>query len=331
MMKRFIALSCLFLAVLSCRRIPLYDADSSVYLNVDIHPSTGINIPEPLSGVVPEEFRIKVDGRIPERLQANFYDVESHRLAYTAFTGPNGGFVDVAPGRYDIVVYSIDSDVTRIDKTSSRGSGYAYSPEAGTRLLLSGDSEASVASKEKYTVIREPDHIYVGRKESVEIPEHSTADETIVIDITATTLVDAYILRVINVDGIENFGAGRAYFTGQVRSRALWDGRNLLEPAAIAAVCLADSGIGEIYSVFNTFGKYPNVSSKLFLNIAVANSSGDSREYVFDVTDQFENPDNTGHVIVVTDRIDIPKPGSGSGGLAPDVDDWDEEHKDIDL
>ncbi|WP_308761457.1 hypothetical protein [uncultured Bacteroides sp.] len=63
----------------------------------------------------------------------------------------------------------------------------------------------------------------------------------------------------------------------------------------------------------------------------LTNASGDKREYVFDVTDQFDNPDNTDHIIEVSDPIDVPDSGSDSGGFKPDVDDWDEEHKDIDI
>ncbi len=325
-------LSCLFLVcAASCKRVPLYDADSSVYLNVQISTSTGIVAPEPLNGVIPDGLRTKLDGRVPERLQVNFYDVETHKLVTKAYVGPTGGFVDITSGLYDVVVYNIDSDATRAGGVENLVSAYAYTAEDGTRVFGKYDHDISSVPQETFTLIREPDHFYVGRREDVLIPEHSAEDETIVINITANTLVDAYILRVLNVNGIENFGAAKAYFTGQVRAREIWDGRNILEPAAIAVNCGAARGLGEIYSVFNTFGKYPGASGRLFLNIDVANSSGDKREYVFDVTDQFDNPDNTNHVIMVTERIDIPKPGSSSGGLAPDVDDWDETHKDIDL
>ena len=45
-----------------------------------------------------------------------------------------------------------------------------------------------------------------------------------------------------------------------------------------------------------------------------------------DITDQFND---AGHVIHISDSIDIPKPESASGGIAPTVDPWEEINHDV--
>ena len=60
-------------------------------------------------------------------------------------------------------------------------------------------------------------------------------------------------------------------------------------------------------------------------------STEDGRfRWQYDVTDQWDNPDNTGHLIIVTEHIDIPEPGSGADtGFGPGVENWNEHVIDI--
>lgn len=332
-MKRIVLLLLVAVAAMSCQRVPLYDAESGVYLRIDLSIKATIDVPEELRANLPADLKAKADGRVPERMQVNFYDVETHALVTKAFVGAEGGYIDVAPGVYDIVVYSMDCDVTRVDKPESRGSFYAYTAVEGNRVVpmskANGDAAQAPVS---YPVILEPDHLYVGRKENVVIPAHSSADDVIEIHVDASTMIETYIFRAHNVKGIENAASIKAYITGQARARGIWDLRYINGQAIIGTTCYADRAAGEIYTVFNTFGKFPNADNQVFLNIEVTNSSGERQEYVFDVTDQFDNPDNTNHEIDVDDEINVPKPGGGSGGgFQPDIDDWDDEHTDIDI
>lgn len=329
-MKKLIFLLIVAFSVASCQRIPLYDADSGVYLHIDIKQIEGTSIPEHLKDKMSAELWRKVEGRTPERMQVNFYEVDSHMLVAKAFVGPQGGYIDVAPGVYDIVVYSIDADATRVSQTERRGDVYAYTSGKGNRVVpqdVGGESIEPVS----YPVVVEPDHIYVGRLDGAVIPAHTIVDETVELYTDASTLLETYLFRAYNVTGINNVASVRAYVTGQAQAKCLWDGRYTLGQVIIGVSCQIDPDSGEIFTVFNTFGKYPNSSNKVYLDIVVRNASGDEREYVFDVTDQFDNPDNTNHEIIVSDGIDVPNPGAGSGGFSPDVDDWDEERKDIDI
>ena len=212
----------------------------------------------------------------------------------------------------------------------SRGSIYALTGQKGSRFLTLTKGEAALQPIE-YPIIKEPDHLYVARKESVIIPEHSVVDETIEIYFSASTIIDTYIFKATNVKNIQNVKSVEVCFSGQASCKHLWDRRFNQNDALISVDCYADVKNNELITVFNTFGKLPNNYNFVFLSINNPGNNAEGREFVFDVTDQFDNPDNTAHLIIVSDEIDVPAPGSGYGGFEPDITDWDEEHRDIDI
>ncbi|MBQ7458517.1 MAG: hypothetical protein IJS70_05035, partial [Bacteroidales bacterium] len=79
------------------------------------------------------------------------------------------------------------------------------------------------------------------------------------------------------------------------------------------------------------FGKFPNSENHVFLNVLVTTGGGGKYQWVFDVTNQFDNPDNLGREIVIEDPIVVPEGGSGTGGFDPVVSDWDVEIIEIPL
>ena len=179
-------------------------------------------------------------------------------------------------------------------------------------------------------IINEPDHLYVARLEQVVVPERSVEDETVELYAEAETILETYLFRATHIAQIEHATSVKAFVSGQAQAKHLWDGRFTADQATIGFDCIADKTTGELYAYFNTFGKLPNVQNKVYLHLFVGNASGDAYEYVFDVTDQFDNPDNKG-VIEVTDEIVVPEPGTDQGGFAPIVDDWEKESKDIEI
>ena len=87
-----------------------------------------------------------------------------------------------------------------------------------------------------------------------------------------------------------------------------------------------------LYTIFNTFGKLPGEENKIFLDITVTDSGGGQYRYVYDVTDQFDDPDNIDNQLIIDGEIiDIPKAEHGGGGFQPSVDEWEREDIDVPL
>ena len=75
------------LCALSCRRVPLYDAESGVYIKINVDKHALIDLPDDITKELPQKYIDKIDGRLPEKMQVNFYDIENHNLVTKAFLG----------------------------------------------------------------------------------------------------------------------------------------------------------------------------------------------------------------------------------------------------
>ena len=329
----------LVLCLLSCRRIPLYEAESGIYLQLE----------QTLPAL---ELKEGEDVRLPASVRVCFYDPESHGLAAEEFLPAKGGFINVAAGRYDMLVYSLGTEITRVDGTQERALGRAFSGDAGQMIKV---SKADGSLSRNYGVIYEPDHLWVGRLSGVQVPVHSDRDPTVVVECRMEPLLESYTLEVRHIENAESIREAVVYITGQAPCKYLWDGRFPLTPSAIFFPLTvggsngsgsggngdanSDGGSSDgqqgddrqtIRTVFNTFGRIPGVGSEVYLNVQVTAGTGARYQWIFDVSDQFDNPDNTEHRILITEPVVVPDDGS-TGGLNPTVGDWQTEIIDIHL
>lgn len=307
--------------LMSCLREPVYEPLSGLYLKLDVQlgPST------PLTGEVDlssdPALYAKMMSKEPEKVRVCFYDVNSHYLVAEDFLPPTGGYVNVPAGDYDIVAYGLGTEITSVEGTETRAGSYAHTEYVGSKVRVTTKTEENEPILIDYPVISEPDHLFVGRAEGIHVPFHSSDEETIVVEMTLSTLLESYTFEVLNVfngDRIQNMDV---YVTGQAAMRYLWDGRQSAAPCAITFDAKVDTEEGCIKTAFNTFARLPATKNQVFLNVLIFDVQGSRYQWVYDVTDQFENPDNTEHRIIITDRIEIPD--GMTGGLSPDVNDWD--------
>ena len=322
---KLIALAACLLLAVSCHRIPLNNARSGIYLRLDFHegPATRVSMLNSLTEQESNEFNRKWYGVIPSQMRVCFYDAITHRYVTEDFVGRDGGFISVPAGDYDIIVYGMGTEITRVTALDTRAGAYAHTSSTGSRLRIS-----KVTSEEEfdeipgdYRVIFEPDHIYVGRLTGVHVPVQSELNDFIVYDVKVESLLDTYTFEVYNIIHPERIRTAEVYITGQAPLRYLWDLRYPMEAVAINFTAMVDQVHGTIKTVFNTFGKIPQLQSLVFLNVLVTDQSGAKYQWIYNVTDQFDNPDNTDHRIVVDEYIEIPD--GTAGGFSPDVHDWE--------
>lgn len=339
MKKTVIVLLALCLLLLgACKRIPLHDPATDVYLKLDIQLRMDVQVSPDIDLDVHPELKDKIIGKMPETVRACFYDSETHKLVSEDFLPAEGGFINLPSGVYDMIIYSLGTENTQVAGTDTRAGAYAYSSQTGSKVkvkdIIQEDALSSAPPEpeiSEFPVIYEPDHLFVARQQVV-IPVHSTTEsQTIVIESEARSIVETYSLEVKNIVGAGNIQSADVYVTGQIPARYLWD---LHYPNSVCAIyfpSVIDEEKGHLFTVFNTFGKYPGRTANVYLNVLVTTEGGGQYQWVFDVTDQFDNPDNTTHEIIIDEDVVIPDPGSDSGGFMPTVSDWGVEIIDVPL
>ena len=262
----------------------------------------------------------------PEYMKVCFYSPSQAALQSTEFVSGRGGPLHTAPGLYEMVCYSFGTEYIQI-----RGEGDISTLEAFT-----SDITASRASTfAKFTrgagdeapgpIIYPPDHLLVAR-ETVKIPSYEEVDDQVVtIKAIASTIVETYIFKVPHVDGVQYVESVEGYVTNQARSSFFGRGEVNTEPATLCFPVEIDLQNGLFQTSFNTFGKLPG-ESRSYLHIVIKDTGGKEYRISTDITDQFLKPD---HEIIIDDEINISKPESRGGGIAPTVEPWQEETHDV--
>ena len=75
------------------------------------------------------------------------------------------------------------------------------------------------------------------------------------------------------------------------------------------------------------FGHCPKETGTHKLMIYALMSDGSTYYFEADVTDQLHDPaQDPTHIVIVVDKLPLPKPITGGGGLQPTVKDWEEVH-----
>ena len=319
----------------ACHHIPLYEPETGVFLKMDIT----IGAKTELAGgdTFPNQdlWNSIVTGKTPEVFRLSMYDRETGKLAYEDFIPTEGAFIEAPTGYYDIILSSLGAESVRIDGLATKGAARAYTLETGSAVKVTkvtkGEGEEDAEVNIQYPICYMPDHVYVGVAENVYIPVRSNISKAVAIELKLATIDDTYTFEATNIEGVERIATMTCYITGQVTAKYLWDGRYPNDLCAIPVPVLIDTE-GEtstVRGVFNTLGKHPNALSNVFLNIMVQNAQGEHFQWIYDVTDQFHNPDNIKHEIVVTDRMVVPD--AEKGGFTPTVGDWDAEIIDVPL
>jgi len=320
-----LTLLCLFLAT-GCKRIELYDPLSDVYLKLNLKLNTDVKLNEDIDLEGDAALREKVYGKMPEKVRACFYSAQTHALVAEEFLPPTGGFIDIPAGTYDIIVYSLGNEITQTEGTATRAGAYAFTSYLGSSLTIRSKNEENPEADPTIShqpIIYEPDHIFVGTKENVVIPIRAEIDKTLVIEMDMTTLLDTYSLEVRSIQGVDRISKIDVYITGQAQSKYMWDRRFPSKVCAIYFPSEVNVNKGNLYTVFNTFGKFPGAHNDVYLNVLVTGTDGGHYQWIYDVTDQFDNPDNINHALIIDEDIIIPE--KSEDGFRPEVQDWNTE------
>lgn len=342
-MKRFAAYVALIAVLLifsaGCTRIPLYDRSTNVDIIIELDRSLKHNIVMSVDKPLEKIYTQKIEGVVPKYYEVLAYDTETDNLVSSSIVGENGGSLSIFPGNYHFVIYSFGTESTQVKDLGNRGSANAFTTDITTSkgdfIKSKGNGAASNTVSKGYEddpIINEPDHLYCSTEMGVTIDAFIGGEQTVTIRTTVSSILNVYSLEVLNIKGAENIEKVEAFVTGQVRSNYFGRQEREDSPATLYVDMSVDAESSRLYTVFNTFGKLPGAQNNIFLDITVTDSDGGQYRYIYDVTDQFDNPDNKDHQLIIDGEIiDIPKAEHGGGGFKPTVDEWKKEDIDVPL
>lgn len=336
------ALVMLSVLAAGCVRIPLYERNTNVNIALKLNLDINLDLDLSVETELDKEYSDKLYGKMPEYVEALFYDVETHDLVKSFILPAEGGLVNVPTGDYNLVVYSFGTESTQVGNLHHRLVAEAYTTDItkqmaskifGTDVTGGTASKVDVRGYEDDPIIHEPDHLYVANEDNVSIPSFTGKEETVIIHADAKSILDVYSLEVLNIKGAENIEKVEAFITGQIRSNYFGLLQRNDDPATLYVTMKPDVENARLYTVFGTFGKLAGETNNVYLDITVTDSGGGQYRYIYDVTDQFDDPDNKNNKLVIDcgDTIDIPEASQGGGGFRPSVDNWKDEEVDIPL
>ena len=297
-----VMLAAVVMSALSCQRRDFAEkvTEVNLSLNVKTHVANAGEVPA------------------PETMRVDLYDVKTGKLKYTDYVEAEGGYIHPAPGTYDMVVYNIgteavqirnESDINEIEAYTSEVSAYLKGQLAQFFADIAKIKESQERSKSPADekVIYEPDHIFVGRADDVEIPVIYEGEEReVVIEVDAHPEVETWKVTVANVKGLEYVQNVVAVISGQAESHFIGRGEDSGESVSVYFEKKKDMENKVLTGTFNTFGKHPTEKGILSLDINVTDTGGSDHHFHFDVDSQFQdNPDSH---IVIDDPIEIEEP-----------------------
>lgn len=324
-----------------CKRIPLHERSTKVELILDVNLGLTHGINWSYETELSPDQKEKIDGCHPEYHEVLLYDTQTHALLTSQIVGPTGGELHVPVGDYHMVVYSFGTESTQVKDMHHRLEAEAFTSDITKSMAdkfkavqanASPDSRSEAKGYEDDPIVYEPDHLYVANEFDVTIPAFMGKEETVTLHATSNSVVEVYTLEVLNIKGAENIEKVEAFVTGQVKSNYFGTPVRNEDPATLYVTLNVDVPNSRLYTIFGTFGKLPGEEGKIYLDVTVTDSGGGQYRYVYDVTDQFDDPENTDHSLVVDGgEVDIPDAIGGGGGFAPIVDEWENEEVDVPL
>ena len=292
----------------SCRRVDLHTATSSVYIGIETDTTPRLTVPEYFDVDSSPEMYARVYGPEIPIYRVCVYDTETKDFVAEDFLPAEGGFLNIPPGTYDMIIYSSGSSVTYVDDDYSRWHIYAGTNAEETSSGL---------------MIPEPEHIFTALLEEVEIPIYSTSSSIREMKVKTSKVLESYSIQFTDIADIERVETAEIRISSQVPGRYLWGERTKDLSGSVRFNPVVDKENGRIYAVFNTFGRNTYRQNKVLATLVVVDVNGRIHQWTADITDWIESFDNVRKEIIIDNEIKVPDTTDG-GGLNPDVDDWDD-------
>lgn len=273
------------------------------------------------------------------------------------YPGRGGGEIKVAPGKYRVITYNNDTELSRIGGSDDFYTHYMFTregsilePALGSRSARSDNQLPQPAGTEEQRVVVSPDEVWGCNALDVEVTEQGVSylcfpleekEDWLglppivtehVITLYPHELICHYSYEVRNVRNLESVTNMCGVLTGMAPTLRFHDESLGTECVSIPLPAYrADATT--IRGEFLTFGQNAANEAPHRFGLYVWLLGGKTLffgkdEKNFDVTDQVHAAPDPHRVHFIIDRLDLPTTVSDDG-WKPSFDDWKEEYKDI--
>jgi len=310
----------------------------------------------------PHEVKLRVEFNWQNAPDANplgmcvfFYPVEEGTYKRIDFGGIRGGYINLDVGKYHVISYNNDTEVSQFYNTNDFNTHGAYTREGSVLEPAVGNS-ASTAPKadgaQEERVVITPDMIWGCTAFDVEVTETGVSYSCVpfiskgdavnvetqehVITLYPDELLCHYSYEIRNVQNLGSASqmcASLSGMSGRVTLSTLELHKECVTLPLGAKINVDESTVtGEFY----TFGHHPENEEPHKMLLYVWMNDGrklyfGSDDENFDVTGQVHNAPNPKRVHIIIDGLDLPKQMEEDGGYDPSVDDWDTINRDIQM
>lgn len=368
MRQLYLILLCAVLPCMVCGCIfrPLEEPANVSYIRVYVDDSM-LNV---TTGFYDDSIREKTGGAVdvklqhpdyanPEILRLGLFNVSTGELVSDRYLRNKGkdargnyfdGYVTIAPGIYNLVVYNFGTESTVVGQEYNCYKMRAYTNEISASIKSTLKSRTKTDVTKLGEVIRyDADPLYVASAEQLEIPYHKKLDTLRNGNgepwFTAQSLVKCYYLQ-IGVIGAQYIASSACLLTGMASST------HTLEPDFEKSdettlyfemkrgvwpegYRTGHSEFHCIYTTFGTFGCLPDANKSLMVSMEFITTYGAQIDTTFNLSTEFLTADAIDNQWILPDfEIKIPAPpnaGQSDGGIAPLVDDWNVIDSDLDV
>lgn len=272
----------------------------------------------------------------------------------------NGDYIEVAPGKYRVITYNIDTEFTSGFNTDAFHDHYLYTREGSLiepmSVTRSGRNEdyPRPAGSESEPVVVSPDELWGCTAIDVEVTEQGLTyrcfpleekDDWIglppivtehVITLYPHDLICRYSFEVRNVQGLENVENMSGILTGMAPSLLVHDETLGTQCVTIPVEAHKNLESNSIEGSFFTFGHHEQNEAPHLFALYLSLKDGKMQSVCdrpdFDVTDQIHAAPDRKRVHFFLDGLEIEGEGDlGGNPWQPSIDDYEDIYEDVKL
>lgn len=245
----------------------------------------------------------------PEGVRVIFF-APAKEGVLTANLPPTGGIVEIASGKYTMLLYNNDSEKILFKNVQQYESHEAYTDQRS--VSFENKAFSGIAYEQ-------PDALWTVDVDPCEIAGDTT------LYVKPVQQVKSYRIDVC-VDGAEYLRGARGVITGMITSLTLKDFQSADDPGTL--ITTAQQEISGVSFRFRSFGVVvdsintyidPLYTHKLIFELS---TEAYSYTYNIDVTPQL-NAIKNGGMFTICGVVKIPSDESPEAGFTPDIEDWD--------